>query len=269
MTLLAEVMGRPLDGGYAEAEARKLSGEPPPSRWSLAPVLAIAVILGIAVTWGVKVLRTPAEADQRARLRLEQRAEEAQARMLELRERSQELSRGVDELRSRLAAEDPAEVARARELAAAVGALAVRGQGLTVAIAPSAEALSGGDDDARVRARDIRQIVGALWGGGAEAVAVGGVRLVSTTAIRDVGDQIQVAFEPLATPYTITAIGPAAEMEVALAAGSVGDMISLLRNYLGADVRIDRSDELELPASADAVLSAGLASDPGEESDLR
>jgi uncharacterized protein YlxW (UPF0749 family) len=92
-------------------------------------------------------------------------------------------------------------------------------------------------------------IVGALRQSGAEAVAVGGIRLTSTTAIRDVGDQIQVAFEPLATPYLIEAIGPAEEMEVALASGRAGDRVSLLRGYIGATVTIDRVKRLELPAS--------------------
>jgi uncharacterized protein YlxW (UPF0749 family) len=254
MTLLTEVMARPLDGGYAEAAARKRAGAPPPTGWSLAPLVVLAVILGITVTWGVKVLRTPAEADQRLRQKLEQRAEAAGATLGELRAESQTLAAEVETLRGRvLALDDPSGAARARQLAAAVGALAVGGPGLRVAVSPDAQAVAEGRNDARIRAGDLRLIVGALWAGGAEAVAVGGVRLISTTAIRDVGDQIQVAFEPLARPDVVEAIGPSDQMEVALAAGAAGTRISLLRGYLGAAVDIEPVDELVLPASPDAV----------------
>jgi uncharacterized protein YlxW (UPF0749 family) len=92
-------------------------------------------------------------------------------------------------------------------------------------------------------------VVGAQWQAGAEAVAVGGVRLTSLTAIRDVGDQIQVAFEAVPSPCVIEAIGPAADLEVGLASGRAGDRISLLKGYFGATVTIEQVQRLELPAS--------------------
>ncbi|MDR2378235.1 MAG: DUF881 domain-containing protein, partial [Bifidobacteriaceae bacterium] len=230
MTLLTEVLSRPLDGGYAEAAQRKAAGLSPVSRGRWALVLAAALVLGLAVTWGVRILRSPGEADQRAREGLERSAAEAQDQVAALRERTGELAGQVEALENEaLSATDPSAAAEARALAMAVGAIAVGGPGLEVTIVEDAEAIAAGADDARIRAGDLRLIVGALWRSGAEAIAVGGVRLASTTAIRDVGDQIQVGFASLGTPYLIEAVGPGDAMAVGLATGAAGDRIGLLR----------------------------------------
>ncbi|MDR2252420.1 MAG: DUF881 domain-containing protein, partial [Bifidobacteriaceae bacterium] len=188
MTLLTEVMARPLDGGYAEAAARREAGLAVRPRWTWSMVLAIALVLGLAVTWGVRVLRSPAESDQRARARLEETAEAARARLDALGEQVGALSAEVNALRDELIGlRDPSAAAAARELSAQVGAQAVTGPGVRVAITPDADAVAQGNSDARIRSGDLRLIVGALWQAGAEAVAVVGVRLTARSAIRDVG----------------------------------------------------------------------------------
>jgi uncharacterized protein YlxW (UPF0749 family) len=272
MTLLREISNRPLDGGYAEAAAAKAVRNHPaggpgraerPPRWRWAAVAAVAIILGVSATWGVRALRAPDQADQRARAALERRAEEARERVGALRQRSNELSGEVAELENQaLARRDPSAAARSQQVAAAVGALAVSGPGLRLTIAP--DPANEADPDARIRAGDLRLLVGALWQAGAEAQAVGGVRLTSTTAIRDVGDQIQVGFEPVASPIAIEAIGPASALELGLARGRAGDRISLLRGYLKATVSIERAGRLELPASSDvAALEHAAAGGTG------
>jgi uncharacterized protein YlxW (UPF0749 family) len=254
MTLLTEVLERPLDGGYAEAARRKAAGQPPvkAGRWAL--VAAAAVILGLGVTASVRTLRSPGEADQRARQALERNAVEAQSRLLALAERTNQLAGEVEALENQaLSLTDPAAAAEARALAVAVGAIGAAGPGLEISIQEDAQAVAAGADEARIRAGDLRILVGALWQAGAEAVAVGEVRLASTTAIRDVGDQIQVGFESLGTPYVIRAIGPVEDLEIGLALGRAADRISLLSGYLGAAVQIRPVERLELPASAEVA----------------
>jgi uncharacterized protein YlxW (UPF0749 family) len=266
MTLLTEVLERPLDGGYAEAARRKAAGQSPvrPARWAL--VAAIALVLGLAVTWGVRELRSPGEDAQRARRGLERSAAEAQERVTFLRERTSELAGEVEALENQaLSQTDPTAAVEARALATAVGAIAVTGPGLEISLHENAEAVAAGAQDARIRAGDLRIIVGALWQSGAEAIAVGGVRLASTTAIRDVGDQIQVGFESMGTPYVIQAIGPGDDMELGLVAGQAADRISLLKGYLGATVALRRADRLELPASAEASGLDHVAVGEGSE----
>ncbi|MDR2373617.1 MAG: DUF881 domain-containing protein [Bifidobacteriaceae bacterium] len=288
MTLLKEVLARPLDGGYAEAARRRalregaaggsgptragagarLRREQRPDRrpdqgpdqrrgwWrdrrrGWLAVLVAALVLGLAGTWGARILRSQDESEQRARQALERAAAESQERVGALRQRTSQLAGEVEALENQaLQLTDPSAAAEARALAISVGAIAAAGPGLVLSITEDAEAVAVGSDEARIRSGDLRIVVGALWQSGAEAIAVGGVRLASTTAIRDVGDQIQVGFESLGTPYVIEAIGPAADMQVGLAAGRAADRIGLLRGYLGAEVAIRAVDQVELPASA-------------------
>ena len=51
--------------------------------------------------------------------------------------------------------------------------------------------------------RDLQLVVNSLWAGGAEAIAVGGVRIGPDVTIRQAGGAILVDNQPIASPYTI------------------------------------------------------------------
>ncbi|MDR1824213.1 MAG: DUF881 domain-containing protein [Bifidobacteriaceae bacterium] len=250
MTLLTEVMKRPLDAGYAEAAERKRVGTAPPLRYTLVPVLLIAVLLGLAVTWGVEALRNPGQGEAEARAVLEANTVKEYDRVQALSASEASLAAEVDALRREALAADPSAARAAQNLAAAAGAAAVSGPGLRVTLeqAQTEPGQGAPNDESRLHAGDLRVIVGALWQAGAEAISVGGVRLTSVTAIRDVGEVIQVELQPVASPYVIEAIGPGEAMELGLANGRAGDRIALLKGYLGAEVSISRVDGLELAA---------------------
>ena len=55
----------------------------------------------------------------------------------------------------------------------------------------------------------MRSVVNELWSDGAEAIAVNGIRLTPTSAIRFAGDAVLVDFQPITSPYRIDAIGDA------------------------------------------------------------
>jgi uncharacterized protein YlxW (UPF0749 family) len=252
MTLLTAVTARPLDGGYEEAARRRAAGEEPKWTGRVAFVLSMALVLGLAVTLGVRDLTAPDEADQRVRQGLERNASESQERVDELRGRNRELSTEVEALANQaLALADPSAAVQARNLAIRAGSMAVSGPGLKVEISPDQEAIAAGDTNARITAGDLRVIVSALWAGGAEAVSINSVRLSAKTSIRDVGGQIQVGFQPLASPFVVEAIGSQDSLELALAKGRAGDRIALLRGVLGADVRVRREGDLRLEPSTE------------------
>jgi uncharacterized protein YlxW (UPF0749 family) len=177
----------------------------------------------------------------------------AAARLVaELSDRAAALSAEVEALRNQVLAEsDPTAAARVRALGVVSGALAVKGSGVELVLAPN---VSVKDDDGsnRIQAGDLRVIVAGLWASGAEAVSVNGVRLTSLTALRDVGQVIQVELQPLSAPYTIHAIGPPNGLEVALASGGAATRLSLLKDYVGVSVSIDAGKTLEIPASVGA-----------------
>jgi uncharacterized protein YlxW (UPF0749 family) len=225
----------------------------------------MALVLGLAVTLGVRSLTAPDEADQRARQGLERNAAEVQARVEELRRHNRELSTEVQALTNQaLALTDPSAAVEARNLAIRAGSMAVTGGGLRVEISPDAEAVAGGNTNARITAGDLRVAVTALWAAGAEAISINSVRLSAKTSIRQVGGQIQVGFQPLDSPFVIEAIGSQDDLELALAKGRAGDRIALLRGVLGADVRIKRTGELRLEPSTE-VGSLDYARPPGDD----
>ena len=62
--------------------------------------------------------------------------------------------------------------------------------------------------------RDIQLLVNDLWAAGAEAIAIGGVRLQPSSAIRQAGGSILVDNRPVFWPMTIDAIGDPSGMQV-------------------------------------------------------
>lgn len=61
-------------------------------------------------------------------------------------------------------------------------------------------------------------MVNALWAGGAEAMSIMGVRVISTSAVICVGPVLLLHGRPYSPPYKITAIGDPDDLRRALAA---------------------------------------------------
>jgi uncharacterized protein YlxW (UPF0749 family) len=130
------------------------------------------------------------------------------------------LQRQADQLRDEVARQRDAALAdsgsaeRLRDLAAGAGLAKVAGDGAVVRLAdgpPPIDPVTGkqtGDNPGRVLDRDLQDIANELWRSGAEAIAVNGQRLTTTSTIRTAGGAILVDFRPLTGPYEVTAIGP-------------------------------------------------------------
>ena len=137
-------------------------------------------------------------------------------------EQVERLERDLRQLRSDLAREvqsagranlsEQANAEAARVLGLQAGAAPLEGPGLEVVMSDS-ERMPGPSEDAslyRVHDVDLQLVVNALLSVGAEAVAVNGQRVVSTTAIRGAGETVLVIFRPLVPPYVIAASGASA-----------------------------------------------------------
>ncbi len=102
------------------------------------------------------------------------------------------------------------------------GLTAATGRGLVVTLkdAPRDQEVPEGTDPnwLVVHQQDIQAVANALWAGGAEAMALQGQRLVSTTGIKCVGNTVVLQGVPYSPPYRIEAIGPVGQMYDALAA---------------------------------------------------
>jgi uncharacterized protein YlxW (UPF0749 family) len=101
-----------------------------------------------------------------------------------------------------------------------VGLTEVSGPAVTVTLddAPSSVAANGIDPDLLVvHQQDIQAVVNALWSGGAEAMTIQGQRVISTTAVKCVGNTVVLHGIPYSPPYEVSAIGEPARLHAALA----------------------------------------------------
>jgi uncharacterized protein YlxW (UPF0749 family) len=148
-------------------------------------------------------------------------------------------------------------VAAARQHAAALGPAAgltaVHGPGVEVALddAPTARGArpaGASPDDLVVHQQDVQGVVNALWAGGAEAMTIVGKRVVSTTAVRCVGNTLLLQGAVYSPPFTVGAIGPVSRMTAALDADPD---VSIFRQYVavyGLGYRVTTFPEQRFPA---------------------
>jgi uncharacterized protein YlxW (UPF0749 family) len=96
---------------------------------------------------------------------------------------------------------------------AAAGLSAVHGPGLTVRLDDAPRRPESNlppkvnPDDLVVHQQDVQAVVNALWAGGAEAISIMGVRVISTSAVRCVGNTLLLNGRVYSPPFVITAIG--------------------------------------------------------------
>ncbi|MBT0995120.1 DUF881 domain-containing protein [Cellulomonas sp. DKR-3] len=257
MTLLTEVYRRPLDPGYALAARRRAAGEQaPPGPGRRAVLLVAAVLLGLAVTAAALTLHQPTSSAQRAREVLEGNIVERSDQVAALQEESAALGEQITALQSALVGQGDA--ALRTELAAGTveaGQSEVTGPGLRVELsdAPSA-ATSDLGDESRVQDVDLQVVVNGLWSSGAEAVAINGQRVTSTTAIRSAGSAVLVDLVPLTSPYRVDAIGSSTRLQTGLVRSSAGQLITALRSTYGIGVDISAQSSLDLPGAGQVNL---------------
>lgn len=273
MTLINEVYRRPLDPGYQEVAARRAAGQAP--RRTVrggAALLALAVLLGAFATTSAVALRRPTPAALEARTLLEAEIRERTEHADELRRANADLSAQIAQLQGDAAStDDPELFDQLQRDAVHAGVVPVTGPGLRVVLTDGVPAEGADDGTARVLDHDLQVLVNGLWAAGAEAVAVNGERIASTTAIRSAGDAVLVDSTALSSPYTVEAIGDAATMQTRLARLSAGQQLASLAQY-GIEVRVTAERTLEIAGRGQPTLRSArvlgedpVAQDPDDE----
>ena len=147
----------------------------------------------------------------------------------------------------------PAELRSQVELAAqAAGWSALRGPGVQVTLRdselPLAEAENADVNDLVIHEQDLQAVVNALWAGGAEAMSINGQRVLSTSAVRCVGNILLMNGRVHPPPYVIEAIGDEQALRTALERDlSVARLREAVEQFeLGYDVVA--ADELLVPS---------------------
>ena len=180
----------------------------------------------------------------RERAALERRADAA----VELRKQVEAASAEVAERDSRVTA-----AAAPRELEVAAGLTAVRGPAVTVSLddaprQPGRPPLSDEPDDLVVHQQDVQAVVNALWAGGAEAMTLMGQRVVSTSAVRCVGNTVVLHGRVYSPPFVVTAIGDPGALTAALEREPGVQYFQTFVERFGLGYAVERDDSVELPA---------------------
>ena len=147
-----------------------------------------------------------------------------------------------------------AESARAAALEPAAGLQAVSGPGVVVTLddtprpGPGEPPASDNPDDLVVHQQDVQSVLNALWAGGADAVTLMGERLISTSAVRCVGNTLLIQGRLVGPPFVVRAIGDAGRLRAALDAEPG---VALFRQYVDAfdlTYEVQRAPVLRMPA---------------------
>jgi uncharacterized protein YlxW (UPF0749 family) len=137
----------------------------------------------------------------------------------------------------------------------AAGLIPLSGTGIAVRLDDSADPIAAGtsESDYLVTAADLRAVVEELWLVGAEAIAVNGERITTTSAIIDIGPSILVNSAYLAPPFQVAALGPRDLYDRLTASEGYLDFIGARVATFGLQVSYAELDRVDIPAFAGTV----------------
>jgi len=259
-SLLRSLLSEHLDPGYAAAAAKRAAGNPPRARraawaWQAAAALLIALVFAAAVAQA----RSTAPGVKETQQVLVSSVRSSQAGANALAAQRGGLTAEVDNLR-RSQLEGDAEGQRLLQqldrLGFAGALTKVTGPGVTVTLTDpgvspdlsdvSKERIPGSRQ--AVLDRDLQLVVNSLWASGAEAIAVGGVRIGPNVTIRQAGGAILVDNQPISSPYVVNAVGPPHAMQDAFERSPGFQRMRLLEASYGVTATVDTHDSLTVPA---------------------
>ncbi|WP_460459810.1 DUF881 domain-containing protein [Angustibacter peucedani] len=206
------------------------------TRWGVAAPVVFA-LAGLLATTSAQTargtdLRSEGRTDTADLIREQQhRAEVQEADVASLRRQVQDLTAKAAPAGSQLAG----LTERTAELGLAAGTRPVVGRAIRVELddAPTGDSMPDGfePDDLVVHQQDVQAVVNALWASGAEAMMLMDQRVISTSAVRCVGNVLILQDRVYSPPYRITAIGDPAAMQHAL---DDSEALQIYRQYVDA-----------------------------------
>ncbi len=114
----------------------------------------------------------------------------------------------------------------------------IEGEGVTVTLSDSqrweqaARSKDANPNDYVVHQQDIEAVVNAMWAGGAEAITIQDERLLSTSAIKCIGNVLLLNGKQFAPPYRISAIG---DIDTLTDTINNSETVKVYKQYVDAD----------------------------------
>ncbi|MEV8565774.1 DUF881 domain-containing protein [Streptomyces sp. NPDC051322] len=166
----------------------------------------------------------------------------------------------VDALAQRDDGSSKAEDADLAALEKAAGTRKVSGHALTVTLndaPPNATANPGypppQPNDLVIHQQDLQAVVNALWQGGAKGIKVMDQRLITTSAVRCVGNTLILQGRVYSPPYKVTAIGDLGRLKDALSASAAIQNYQQYVKAYGLGWSLDERQAMTLPGYSGTV----------------
>lgn len=214
-------------------------------------VLVLAVVLAFITTVSVRGLLDPNKPGANVANNLIAQIEQRQQTV-------KKLEAEVDELNGKIkvfSASDTSAPRATPQLRRLAQLDAIEGPGITVTVNEASDASGKG----RVQDSDLRALVNSLWEGHAEGIAINGIRIGPTTAVRTAGGVILVDFEAIEAPYTVSAIGDSQQLQDSVTSGRSGEYFSVLYSMYGISLTYKQESDLSLkPADIRTLATASI-----------
>ncbi|MGP4010699.1 DUF881 domain-containing protein [Streptomyces sp. 4N124] len=104
-----------------------------------------------------------------------------------------------------------------------------------------------------IHQQDLQAVVNALWQGGAEGIKVMDQRLISTSAVRCVGNTLILQGRVYSPPYKITAVGDPEKLQKALTASPAIQNYMVYVNVYGLGWKVEEDGAVTLPGYSGTV----------------
>ena len=109
-------------------------------------------------------------------------------------------------------------------------------------------------NDLLIHQEDVQSVVNALWAGGAQGVSLMGKRVISTSAVKCVGNTLLLHGKVYSPPFKIQAVGDVAKLTNSL---RTDPNVTVLQDYVdlyGLVYDVQRSQLIELPPYEGSLL---------------
>ena len=108
-------------------------------------------------------------------------------------------------------------------------------------------------NDLVIHQQDLQAVVNALWQGGAKGIKVMDQRLISTSAVRCVGNTLILQGRVYSPPYKVTAVGDPEQLQKALSASPEIQNYMLYVNAYGLGWKVEEDGAVTLPGYSGTV----------------
>lgn len=227
--------------------------------WSSGVVRATTVIGALLVGF---LLTTGLTAGRQAALDQTARKSELIALVQARQERTAALAERLEALRAQVTTVEqsidmqaaPTLSRQLQQVEALTGLTAVRGPGVRVTFSDATGTCSTGRvEDCRIQDVDLQLATNILWGNGAEAVAINGERLITTTAIRSAGSSILINYRVLTSPYVLEAVGDGDALQEQFLDSELAEDFGVWRDVFGLGFAVEKVEEMTVPPYTGSV----------------